>query len=146
MCASSIIIKKINRLVRRYRRNMLSALAVLLLVSCAVSPEIQAKMDEYARTITSCLSDVECANKGAVARTWTLQNSDFNIRGESDIRINASSNILSQSDIGVTVTKIADDSGGFQLVADLECFSTNSRPEIWDLKVDFNKTINGTSE
>ena len=137
---------KINRLVRRYRRNMLSTLAALLLASCAVSPEIQAKMDEYARTIPSCLSDAECASKWAVARTWTVQNSDFNIRGESDIRINASSNIISQSGIGVTVTKVANDSGGFQLVADLECFSASSFPEIWDLKVDFNKTINGTSE
>ena len=65
---------------------------------------------------------------------------------KSDISINASSNIISQSVIGVTVTKVANDFGGFQLVADLKCFSANSFPEIWDLKVDFNKTINGTSE
>ena len=62
------------------------------------------------------------ASKWVVARTWTLQNSDFNTRGESDIRINASSNIISQSVIGVTVTKVANDFGGFQLVADLEIF------------------------
>jgi hypothetical protein len=138
--------KEISRLVRHYRRTMLSTLAALLLVSCAVSPETQAKMDEYARTIPNCLSDAECASKWAAARTWTLQNSDFNIRGESDTRINASSNIISQSGIGVIVTKVANDSGGFQLIADLECFSAYSCPELWDLKVAFNKTINGTSE
>ena len=125
---------------------MLSTVGALLIISCAVSPETQAKMDEYTRTIPSCLGDAECASKWVVARTWTLQNSDFNTRGESDISINASSNIISQSVIGVTVTKVANDFGGFQLVADLECFSASSFPEIWDLKVDFNKTINGTSE
>ena len=89
---------------------MLSTVGTLLLVSCAVSPETQAKMDEYTRTIPSCLGDAECPSKWVVARTWTLQNSDFNTRGESDIRINASSKIISQSAIGVTVTKVANDS------------------------------------
>ena len=138
--------REINRLVWRYRQATLSALAALLLASCAVSPETQAKMDEYARTIPTCLSDAECTSKWAVARTWTLQNSDFNIRGESDTRINASTNIISQSGIGVIITKVANGSDGFQLVADLECFSAYSCPELWDLKVDFNRTINNTSE
>tara|TARA_B110000259_G_scaffold181272_1_gene223052 strand:- start:854 stop:1138 length:285 start_codon:yes stop_codon:yes gene_type:complete len=89
---------------------MLSTVGALLLVSCAASPETQAKMDEYTRTIPSCLGDAECPSKWVVARTWTLQNSDFNTRGESDIRINASSKIISQSVIGVTVTKVANDS------------------------------------
>jgi hypothetical protein len=125
---------------------MLSALAALLLVSCAVSPETQAKMDEYARTIPSCTSDAECDRKWALARTWTLQNSDFNIRGESDTLINANSNIISQSGIGVIITKAANEPGGFQIVADLECFTAFTCPELWDLKVDFNQTVNGTSE
>ena len=138
--------KRIRLLARRYRWAILSTLAALSLMSCAVSPETQAKMDEYARTIPTCLSDAECDSKWAVARTWTLQNSDFNIRGESDTRINASSNIISQSGIGVIVTKVANGSNRFQFVADLECFSAYTCPELWDLKVDFNKTINGTSE
>lgn len=135
--------KKISLLAQRYRWAMLSILTALLLISCAVSPETQAKMDEYARTIPSCLSDDECDRKWAAARAWTLENSDFNIRGESDTRINANSNIISQSGIGVVVTKLPNGSGGFQIVADLECFSAYSCPEFWDLKVNFNQTING---
>ena len=135
--------KRISNIARRCRQAMLSALAALLLVSCAVSPETQAKMDEYASTIPSCFSDDECDRKWAAARTWTLENSDFNIRGESDTRINATSNIISQSGIGVVVTKVADGSNGFQIIADLECFSAYSCPEIWDLKIDFNQTLNG---
>ena len=137
---------EIGHLVRRHRRTVLSTLAAFLLVSCAVSPETQAKMDEYARTIPSCSTDAECDSKWAAARTWTLQNSDFNIRGESDTRIYASSNIASQSGIGVIVTKVPIGSGGFQLVANLKCFSAYSCPELWGMKVDFNNTINGTSE
>ena len=138
--------KEIAHLARRHRRTVLSTLAALLLVSCAVSPETQAKMDEYARTIPSCSNDAECDGKWAAARAWALQNSDFNIRGESDTRIYASSNLASQSGIGVIVTKVANGSDGFQLIADLKCFSAYSCPELWDMKVDFNNTINGTSE
>jgi len=135
--------KKISLLVRRYRRAILSALASVLLVSCAVSPETQAKMDEYARTIPTCTSDAECDRKWAAARAWTVENSDFNIRGESDTRINANSNIISQSGIGVIVTKLSTGSNNFQIVADLECFSAYSCPELWDLKINFNQTVNG---
>jgi len=103
-------------------------------------------MDEYARTIPSCMSDADCDHKWALARTWTLQNSDFNIRSESDTRINANSNVTSQSGIGVIATKVTNGSNKFQIVADLECFSAYSCPELWDLKVDFNQTLNGTSE
>ena len=138
--------KRINLIARRYRWAIVSTLAALTLISCAVRPETQAKMDEYARTIPTCLGDDECDRKWSVARTWTAQNSDFSIRGESDIRINANSNITSQSGIGVIITKVANGSDGFQFIADLECFSAYSCPELWDLKVDFNKTINGASE
>jgi len=92
------------------------------------------------------MSDADCDHKWALARTWTLQNSDFNIRSESDTRINANSNVTSQSGIGVIATKVTNGSNKFQIVADLECFSAYSCPELWDLKVDFNQTLNGTSE
>lgn len=114
-----------------------------LLYACAVNPETQAKMDEFYRTIPSCSSDADCDQKWALARRWTEQNSDFSIRGESDTRINASSNIISQSGIGVVVNKVTTGSGRYQIIADLECFSAYSCPELWDLKVDFNRTVNG---
>lgn len=119
-------------------------ISILLVSSCAVSPETQAKMDEFARTIPSCLGDEECARKWATARQWTQANSDFNIRGDSNIRINASNNVISQSGIGVVINRIENASGGFQIVADLECFSAYSCPELWDLKIDFNRTVNNT--
>ena len=127
-----------------WTRFLLATILVSMLVSCAVNPEIQAKMDEFARTIPSCTSDADCNRKWALARSWTEENSDFNIRSESDTRINASSNIISQDGIGVVVTKVTTGSGRYQIIADLECFSAYSCPELWDLKVDFNRTVGGT--
>jgi hypothetical protein len=141
-----ILRSEIRILAGRLRLALLSTLAFLTLVSCAVSPETQAKMDEYERTIPSCTSDVDCNAKWALARAWTEQNSDFNIRGESDTRIQATSNIISQTGIGVVVNKIATSANSYQIVADLECFSAYSCPELWDLRVDFNRTVNGASE
>lgn len=123
---------------------LLATLCGTFLISCAVNPETQAKMEEYARTIPSCTTDADCSRKWAVARNWTVENSDFSIRGESDRRINASSNIISQSGIGVVVTKVESGSNRYQIIADLECFSAYSCPELWDMKIDFNRTVNGT--
>jgi len=103
-------------------------------------------MDEFARTIPTCTSESECDQKWAIARTWTVNNSDFNLRSESESRLNANSNIISQTGIGVTVTKVATGANSFQIIADLECFSAYSCPELWDMKVDFNRTVNGRSE
>lgn len=127
------------------RAMLLAVIATALLASCAVNPETQAKMDEFANTIPTCSGDADCASKWATARRWTAENSDFSIRGESDTRINASSNIISQSGIGVVVTRVAVGTNLYQIVADLECFSAYSCPELWDMKLDFNRTLNGSN-
>lgn len=126
-------------------RVALIAIAVFL-TACAVNPETQAKMDEFARTIPTCNSDTDCERKWAAARRWTVENSDFSIRGESDTRINASSNIISQTGIGVEVNRVAIGNNLYQIVAELECFSAYSCPELWDMKLDFNRTLNGDNQ
>ncbi len=123
---------------------ILAALCTALLASCAASPETQAKMDEFVRTIPSCTTDADCDRKWAAARQWTQANSDFGIRSESGTRIYASSNLISQSGVGVVVTKVTSGSNRSQIIADLECFSAYSCPEILDMKLDFNRTVNAT--
>ncbi len=127
-------------------RTILATVCGAFLISCAVSPETQAKMDEFARTIPSCSAAADCDRKWEAARRWAQQNSDFGIRSESDTRIYASSNLISQSGIGVVVTKVTSGADRYQIVADLECFSAYSCPELWDMKVDFNRTVNGTPQ
>ncbi|MBT3530361.1 MAG: hypothetical protein HOF74_01805 [Gammaproteobacteria bacterium] len=110
--------------------------------SCAVSPETQAKMDEFNRTIPSCSSSADCGAKWDAARSWTEENSSFVIQGDSDTRIFASSTLTTQSGLGVVVYR-EESTTGFNIVVDIECFSAYGCSNLWDKKVEFNRTING---
>lgn len=130
----------------RFTQFQTMAISVLLafgLSSCAVSPETQSKMDEFARTIPSCSSDAECSRKWAAARAWIVGNSDYPIQGDSDTRIYASNALNTMSGVGVIVDRVAISDGGYQIVADMECFSAYNCPDLWDRMVDFNRTVNG---
>lgn len=130
----------------RFTQFQTMAISVLLafgLSSCAVSPETQSKMDEFARTIPSCSSDAECSRKWAAARAWIVGNSDYPIQGDSDTRIYASNALNTMSGVGVIVDRVAISGGGYQIVADMECFSAYNCPDLWDRMVDFNRTVNG---
>ena len=116
--------------------------AALSISACAVSEATQALMDEYQRTIPSCAGDRDCQPKWAAARAWVVQNSDFAIRSESDTRIMATSNIISQSGMGVTVDKITADAGGYQITVTVECFSAYGCPNLWQAMVEFNQAVN----
>ena len=113
----------------------------LSLTSCATSPERQAKLDEIDRTIPGCTSSAECGPKWAAARAWVIENSDFGIRGESEDRIMATSNIISTSGLGAVVNRVPV-ANGYQIVVDLECFATYGCPDILDSTIDFNRTVN----
>ncbi len=116
--------------------------AAVALSSCAVSEQTQAKMDEFERTIPSCNSASECQSKWDIARAWTEQNSSFIIQGESDTRIFASSTLTTQSGLGVIVYR-EESSTGSNIVVDIECFSAHGCSDLWDKKIDFNRTVNG---
>lgn len=120
---------------------ILAGVTALLLSACAISPEIQAKMDEFDRTIPTCSNATACQTKWAAARDWTVANSSFSIRGNSDTRIFATGTLISQGGIGVVVNRVQT-SDGYQIVVDMECFSAYSCPGIWDSKIDFNRTLN----
>lgn len=125
---------------RLFKLLMLLALSVVA-SGCAVSPEVQAKMDAYAQSIPSCASATDCESKWQTARNWAIENSDFPILTESEDRIMASSTLIGMSGIGVVVTR--DSAGaGAQILVDVECFSAYRCPDIWDLKLAFNSAVN----
>lgn len=125
--------------------NIITAgLTALLVSSCAISPETQAKMDEYDRTIPTCPSADQCRSNWSAARAWLVQNSDFSIRGESAERIMATTNIISNSGIGVVINRVSTNSG-YQILVEVECFSAYGCPNIWDLMLDFNRTVNAAN-
>ena len=128
---------------RKLKQIALILLSAGLLSACGVSAEMQAKMDEFDRTIPNCSGTADCSSKWAAARNWVEANSDFPVRGTIEDRINATSNIRSQSGVGVVVNRVASGSG-YQMVVDVECFSAYGCPNILDLQLDFNRTINGS--
>lgn len=122
------------------------ALAVFpLLLACAVSPATQAKMDEFERTIPSCADVEQCQAKWRMATAWVEANSDFGIRSASDTRIVSTTNIASDSGIGIVVERIPVADGGFQIKVEMECLSGYGCPQLWDNMLDFNNTVNSTN-
>lgn len=119
-----------------------TALTALLLSACAVSPETQALKAEYARTIPVCSAREECELKWARARAWVVENSDFAIRSESETRIMATSNVISQSGLGVTVNRIVGEGENQQITVSVECFSAYGCPNTWEAMLEFNRALN----
>jgi len=116
-----------------------------LLVACAVSPATQAKMDEYARTIPSCAGAAECQAKWNMATAWVEANSDFGIRSASDTRIVSTTNVASDSGIGIIVERIPTADGRFQIKAEMECLSGYGCPQLWDNMLEFNRAVNAAN-
>ena len=91
----------------------LAALALLLVLpgACAVSPETQAKIDEFNSSIPQCSSELECQTMWATARRWTLEHSDFPIYTESESRIRATSTLTTSAGTGIVVYREAQNGG-----------------------------------
>ncbi|MFT6094221.1 MAG: hypothetical protein ACJA2Q_002123 [Pseudohongiellaceae bacterium] len=117
-------------------------LIALMLPACAVSPATQALRSEYESTIPLCSSIEDCQQKWTIARAWVVDNSDFTIRSESETRIMATSNLISQSGFGVTVNRSPVEAGNYQISVSVECFSAYGCPNNWETMLDFNRTLN----
>ncbi|MFT4886185.1 MAG: hypothetical protein ACJAS2_001874 [Pseudohongiellaceae bacterium] len=114
----------------------------LMLSACAVSPATQALRAEYESTIPVCSSNESCQQKWTIARAWVVDNSDFAIRSEGETRIMATSNLISQSGLGVTVIRSSAGGDNYQFTVSVECFSAYGCPNSLETMLDFNRTLN----
>jgi len=121
------------------------AFCSVTLAACAVSPETQAKMDEFARTIPVCSNAAACEPKWSAALAWVEANNSFGIRSATDERIVSTTNITSDSGIGIIVTREPTATGQFQIIADMNCFIAYGCPRLWDMMIDFNRTVNAAN-
>jgi hypothetical protein len=119
-----------------------TVLTALILCACAVSPATQALRAEYESTIPVCSSNENCQQKWTIARAWVVDNSDFAIRNESETRIMATSNLISQSGLGVTVNRSPAGGGNYQITVSVECFAAYGCPNSWETMLDFNRALN----
>lgn len=125
-------------------RTMLLVTMALVSTGCAVSPEMQALMDEYERTVPVCASEQDCQAKWLAARAWAIENSDFPILTESELRIMASSTLTSMRGVGVVVTRNGILAGA-SIRVEVECFSAYGCPNVWEMQIDFNRTLAAAS-
>lgn len=125
-------------------RMLLLVTLALVAVGCAVSPEIRALMDEYERTVPVCASELDCRAKWQAARAWAIENSDFPILRESELRIMASSTLSPERGVGVVVTRDGILAGA-SLRVEVECFSASECPNVWEKQIEFNRTIAAAS-
>jgi hypothetical protein len=116
----------------------------LAAAGCAVSPEIQALMDEYERTVPVCSSEQDCQVKWRAARAWAIENSNFPILTENELRIMASSTLSPTRGVGVVVNRDGILAGA-SLRVEVECFSASSCPNVWEMQIDFNRTVAAAS-
>lgn len=115
----------------------------VVLASCAIAPETQAKMDEYQRTVPICDDASDCQSKWSQALAWVRANSDFGIRSASDIRIVSTTNLISDSGIGMVVERIPASNNTSRITIKMDCLSAYGCPQLWDKMLDFNRTVNG---
>ncbi|MED6332155.1 MAG: hypothetical protein VX605_01285, partial [Pseudomonadota bacterium] len=125
----------------KYTQVCIVITGIMALASCAASPERQAMLDEFERTIPTCTTESDCSQKWAAARIWVLENSNFAIRSESNERIMATSNITTSSGQGVTVNRMSTGTG-YQILVSVECFNSFGCPGMLDAQIDFNRTLN----
>lgn len=118
-----------------------AAMLAGLVSACAVSPETQAKIDEYNASIPSCDTTLECETMWTAARIWAMDNADFPIYTESETRIRATSTLTTTSGIGVVVNREGSPAN-YRFLVDVECFTAYGCPNVWDAKLDFNRTLN----
>ena len=125
-------------------------LTILLLTSsslfaCGTSASYQQRLDEFNRTIPSCNSTADCDAKWQSARQWIIENADFQLRTDSDVRIDTLNSDSTRSGTSIQVDRVAQGGGSYQIVVDVECFAAYGCPNELDKRLEFNQLLNGIS-
>ncbi len=120
----------------------LAVATVALLASCGTSADRQARLDEFNRTIPSCRGNADCTAKWNAAREWVVANADFELRTNSETRIDTLNADSTRAGTSIQVNRIAAGDGSFQIVVDVECFAAYGCPNELDMGIEFNRVIN----
>ena len=123
------------------RTPFLITAAAALLLSCGTSAERQARLDEFNRTIPTCSNAAECTAKWNAAREWVVANADFELRSNSDTRIDTLNADSTRSGTSIQVDRVAVGDGSYQIVVDVECFAAYGCPNELDKAIEFNRVI-----
>ncbi|MEQ8953420.1 MAG: hypothetical protein RL120_04740 [Gammaproteobacteria bacterium] len=126
------------------RTYCLIPVATILLLSGCSSADRQARLDEFNRTIPTCRGVGECTAKWNAARAWVVANADFELRSNTDSRIDTLNSDSTRAGTAIQVDRVPVGDGSFQIVVDVECFAAYGCPNELDMAIEFNRAINAT--
>ena len=86
----------------------------------------------------------ECTAKWNAARAWVIANSDFELRSNTDSRIDTLNSDSTRAGTSIQVDRVPVGDGSFQIVVDVECFAAYGCPNELDMAIEFNRAINAT--
>lgn len=113
----------------------------LLFSACAASPERQALINEYNRTIPTCQTDAECKAKWDAAQVWVVRNSGYRIQTATDVLIQTFGPLGESMALAMVVLK-EPTGDGYRITISTNCANIfGCRPDAWGAAVQFNRDI-----
>ena len=111
------------------------------LTACGSSEQYQALQAEFNRTIPTCSSSTECDSKWRAARQWVVANADFQLRSDTQDRIDTLNSDATRSGTAIQVDRVALGNGNYQIVVDVECFAAYGCPNDMEKQIEFNQVV-----
>ncbi len=125
-----------------FSRRILPVFAFIALTSCGTSADYEARLAEFNRTIPTCSNSNECSAKWQAARQWVIENSDFQLRSDSEDRIDTLNSDSTRAGTSIQVDRVARGNGSYSIVVDVECFAAYGCPNELDKRLEFNRLLN----
>jgi len=113
--------------------------------SCGISTETQALIDEFNRTIPVCEGTADCSAMWERARNWVNTTPSYAIRVANENRIETFDADSTRAGTAIQVTREPLGGDRYRLVVDIDCYALSGCPPYWETKIDFNRTVTGST-
>ncbi|MEQ8312702.1 MAG: hypothetical protein RL839_16880 [Gammaproteobacteria bacterium] len=123
-------------------RLLLLVLTTCTLAACGSSASYEERLAEFNRTIPSCSSEADCNRKWQAARQWVIENADFQLRTDSEDRIDTLNSNSTRSGTSIQVDRVPLGNDTYRIVVDVECFAAYGCPNELDKRLEFNRLLN----
>ncbi|TCN87879.1 hypothetical protein [Shewanella fodinae] len=129
-------------------RNLLAAVAVLFITSCATasSPEIEAKRAQLKATTPICVDENDCKAKWEAAQLWIVRNAGFKLQIVTDVLLQTYNATGGSPSLAVQATKEPLGGGKYKILVSISCDNVfGCVPNQWDAALSFNRTVSAVT-
>lgn len=121
------------------------ALVGLGLVGCAApasDPALQAKRDEFKRTIPKCSSEKECTAMWEMAQLWIVKNAGYKLQTTTSVLLETYNSVDASTAMAARVTKEPLGGGAYEFKANVWCANwLGCELDPLTALLDFNRTV-----